>query len=246
MASIASRGAMTDSLFDRYYYLKPEFVNGTAKFFDLITRHVPERPSILEIGAGPTNPASSFLASLGNLTGLDVSEEVKQNCYLQDARVYDGGAFPFPSQSFDLCVSNFVLEHVVDPVTHFREVARVLKPGGKYCFRTPNLWHYIPLAARLMPHSIHLKLANRLRGLGDGAHDPWPTVYRANTLPTLKKLRSAAGLAPLECNLIESEPSYGRSSAFLFFPMMMYERLVNSTDLLRPFRINFQAVFQKP
>ena len=133
--------------------------------------------------AGPTNPTSSFLASLGNLTGLDVSEEVKQNCYLQDARVYDGGAFPFPSQSFDLCVSNFVLERVsVHPVTHFREVARVLKPAGKYCFRTPNLWHYIPLAASLTSHSVHLKLANRLRGLDDSAHDPWPTVYRANTL----------------------------------------------------------------
>jgi hypothetical protein len=73
---------MTDSLFDRYYFFDPQFVNGTARFFDLITRHVPERLAILEIGAGPTNPTSSFLASLGNLTGLDVSEEVKQNCYL--------------------------------------------------------------------------------------------------------------------------------------------------------------------
>jgi SAM-dependent methyltransferase len=236
---------MTDSLFDRYYFRDPQFINGTARFFDLVTSHAPERPSILEIGAGPTNPASSFLASLGDLTGLDVSAEVKENCDLQSAHVYDGGIFPFASHSFDLCVSNFVLEHVADPATHFREVARVLKPGGKYCFRTPNLWHYIPLAARLTPHSLHLKLANRLRGLDESAHDPWPTVYRANSLPTLKRLRSAAGLAAVECNLVESEPSYGRSSAFLFFPMMMYERLVNSMDLLWKFRINFQAVFQK-
>lgn len=237
--------AMTNSLFDRYYYRNPQFRDGTARFFDLLTRHAHEQPAILEIGAGPTNSTSSFLASRGNLTGLDVSEEVKQNRHLQSAHVYDGGAFPFPSQSFDLCVSNFVLEHVLDPATHFREVARVLKPGGKYCFRTPNLWHYVPLAARLTPHSLHLKLANRLRALDDGAHDPWPTVYRANTLPALKKLRSAAGLALVECNMVESEPSYGRSSPFLFFPMMMYERLVNSTDLLRSLRINFQAVFQK-
>ena len=85
----------------------------------MITRHVPERLAILEIGAGPTNPTSSFLASLGNLTGLDVSEEVKQNCYLQDALVYDGGIFPFPSQSFDLCVSNLSWSMSQTPSTHF-------------------------------------------------------------------------------------------------------------------------------
>jgi SAM-dependent methyltransferase len=236
---------ITDSLFEKYYYLNPRFVDGTTRFHDLVARRTKAGAAILEIGAGPTNPTTKFLASLGPVTGLDVSDEVKQNRDLRRAEVYDGGAFPFTARSFDLCVSNFVLEHVADPATHFSEVARVLRPGGTYCFRTPNLWHYIPFVSKLLPHSLHLKLANHLRRLDGDAHDPWPTVYRANTMPALKRFCSAAGLVQIECGLVEPEPSYGRSSPLLFFPMMCYERLVNAAAVFAPLRINFLAVVQK-
>jgi SAM-dependent methyltransferase len=159
---------------DRFYKSRDGWLDGTTEFHELCRRLAPSgSPKILEVGSGPSNPTSHFLASLGELHGLDVSEEVKTNEALKSAHVVEGDAFPFESGFFDLCVSNYVLEHVPDPVAHLREVARVLKPGGAFAFRTPNRLHYVSLVASLTPHWFHELVANRLRNLPEGAHDPY-------------------------------------------------------------------------
>jgi SAM-dependent methyltransferase len=43
----------------------------------------------------------------------------------------------FPNESFDLFVSQDVKEHVFDPAAAFREIARILKPGGAHIFTAP-------------------------------------------------------------------------------------------------------------
>lgn len=43
----------------------------------------------------------------------------------------------FPSESFDLVITQDVVEHVYDPASLFREVARTLKPGGRHVFSVP-------------------------------------------------------------------------------------------------------------
>src|ERR1017187_884678 len=148
---------------NKHYYSKPGFQHGTALFHALVAQFVPHGARILEIGAGPSNSTTAFLASRGTVVGLDVSPEIRGNRYLDEAGVFDGVTFPFADRSFDACLSNYVLEHVRNPEDHFAEVFRVLKPGGVYCFRTPNRWHYVALASSLLPHRAHLKLANRLR-----------------------------------------------------------------------------------
>jgi SAM-dependent methyltransferase len=46
---------------------------------------------------------------------------------------------PYPSESFDLVTSTEVIEHLENPRRFFREVARVLKPGGQIILSTPNV-----------------------------------------------------------------------------------------------------------
>lgn len=234
----------TAHLFEHYYYNRDDFVDGTTRFHDVCRTHIPSGASILEIGAGPTNRTSQFLSSLGDLVGADPSEEVLENTALKSAHVFER-RLPFPNGTFDACVSNFVLEHVDDPTTHFSEVKRVLRPGGVYVFRTPNLLHYVAFAAWLLPHSMHVRFANRLRRLPESSHDPWPTVYRANTLPRIQKLARATGLTIRFAEMIEKEPSYGAVHAFAFYPMMAYERLVNAWDGLGRLRANIIAALQK-
>lgn len=43
----------------------------------------------------------------------------------------------FPAASFDLQVTQDVMEHVFDPERAFREIARILKPGGAHVFTVP-------------------------------------------------------------------------------------------------------------
>ena len=237
----------TEHWFQKYYFSRPDYLSGTTEFHQMAQAALPggSRSRILEIGAGPTNATSAFLANLGELTGVDISEEVRTNTHLRRAVVYDGTKLPFADSEFDLCVSDYVLEHVEDPESHFREVARVLRSSGRYGFRTPNLWHYVALASNLLPHSMHLKLANRLRGAGADAHDPYPTYYRSNSVRAIRRLCKKAGLREVELRMVEKEPSYGRRAAVLFFPMMAYERIVNSTDLLMNFRANIFGVVER-
>ena len=236
----------TDALFERYYFSRPEFTTGVRSFHELVRREIPRGSRVLEIGAGASNPTTECLAENFHTEGVDVSDEVLDNKFLQHAVLSDGQVLPFASQSFQACVSYYVLEHVSNPLTHFHEVARVLKNGGTYIFCTPNLWHYVALASLLLPHWFHRKLANRLRDLDENAHDPYPTFYRANTSGAIRRFARSAGLTVARLDMIEFEPCYGRWHSTLFYPMMAYERLVNRSGPLALFRTNIHGVLRKP
>jgi SAM-dependent methyltransferase len=51
-----------------------------------------------------------------------------------DGRVADAERIPYPDNSFDLVVGHAVLHHIPDVQAAFREVLRVLKPGGRFVF----------------------------------------------------------------------------------------------------------------
>jgi len=93
---------------------------------------------------------------------------------------------------------------------------------------------------------MHVRIANRMRGLGNDAHEPWPTLYRANTRRRLRNLAAKTGWIVDELRFIEAEPCYGAAHAALFYPMMGYERLVNSAEFLAFLRVNILGVFRKP
>jgi SAM-dependent methyltransferase len=43
----------------------------------------------------------------------------------------------FPDNSFDLFITQDVMEHIFDPEKAFKEISRVLKPGGAHIFTVP-------------------------------------------------------------------------------------------------------------
>jgi SAM-dependent methyltransferase len=234
-----------DHLFSKYYYSAPGFVNGTQQFHDVIADHIPRGASIIEVGSGPSNRTTRYLSSIGRVVGVDITDELRSNEWLHEAHVYDGNVIPLQDESFDSCVSDFVLEHVTNPETHLREVHRILRPGGAFCFRTPNLWHYVTIGSWLIPQRAHALLSNRLRGLS-AANGVYPTSYRANTRRRIEKLARRIGFRVGLLRHIEAEPSYGRAGSAFFYPMMAYERLVNSSRHLSGFRSNLLGVLVKP
>lgn len=230
----------------RFYESRPGWRSGNAEFHALCAELIPAGATILEIGAGPSNATSRHLATLGVLHGVDVDAEVLRNDALAHASTFDGTRLPGADQAFDACVSNWVVEHLPDPAAHLAEVMRVLKPGGVYAFRTSNCWHYVGGFARITPHWVHVRLANPLRNLPAGAHEPYPTQYRMNSRRRVRKLAAQAGFAVAMLRMIEKEPAYGMSSRVLFLLFLAYERLVNSTELLASFRAAILVALRKP
>lgn len=199
---------------------------------------------VLDLGAGAGIVAEmDFRGHAARICGVDLDPRVVDNPMLDEGRVADGGSIPYPDASFDLVFSDNVVEHLDTPEQVFAEVRRVLKPGGLFLFKTPNKTHYMPLIARMTPHKFH-QFINRKRGRQET--DTFPTRYRANTLGDARKVARAAGLDVIGIERIEGRPEYLRITPPTYLAGFVYERLVNSTSLLAPFRILLVAELAKP
>lgn len=228
------------------YSARSGWEDGTAFFHRLCSQVLRRGDKVLEIGAGPSNPTSRFLASFTEVHGIDPDADVLRNEALASATVLEGDAYPFPDNSFDHCVSDYVVEHVADGPVHLGEVARVLRPGGAYIFRTVNRHHYVALIAAHTPQWFHVLVANRARANPRDTHDPYPTRYAMNSAGAVRAAAARAGLTVDRIEYVEKEPAYGRFFAPLFLALAGYERLVNSTEKLRGLRANLFVVLRKP
>src|ERR1700690_2341939 len=92
---------------ERFYRSRPGWRDGPTEFHELCASAVPHGGLILEIGAGPTNSTSAFLANLGELHGVDVSDEVLGNSDVVKASVVRGDRYPYEDATFDFAISNY-------------------------------------------------------------------------------------------------------------------------------------------
>ncbi|WRH76558.1 MAG: class I SAM-dependent methyltransferase [Sphingobium sp.] len=200
--------------------------------------------NVLDLGAGAGIIAvMNFRGKARRICGIDLDPRVIDNPYLDEGQVCDANSIPYPDNSFDLIFSDNVFEHLEQPELVLKEAARVLKPGGRLLFKTPNRWHYMPLIARMTPHRFH-QFINRLRGRDEV--DTFPTVYRANTPHDVQELANRSGFVVRRVELIESRPEYLRITAMSYLFGIAYERLVNCFSGLAQFRILLIADLQKP
>ena len=189
---------------------------------------------VLDFGAGRGNvEAMNLRGCCASVMGIDVDEAVLANPYLDEAYLITGSTFPFEDNTFDVIVSDNVMEHVERPHDVMIEICRVLKPGGHFIFKTPNRNHYMPMIASMTPHWFH-KVINQWRGRS--SVDTFRVEYKFNSHKDI--LRSLPGLLKLETiEYIEGRPEYLRHFGPLYFIGIVYERLVNRFKWLSGLRI---------
>lgn len=209
-----------------------------------LTKHVGPESAVLDIGAGAGELNSySLKGKCQKIVGVDFDERVVDNPLLDEGLVMTDGRLPVPDNTFDVAFSVYVLEHVDDADLFASEVARVLKPGGRFISMTPNRWHYVCLGASITPQRFH-EWFNRGRGRDED--DTFPTCYRLNTAGAQQKRFGKAGLVPEEIAMIECEPKYLNFASLAYLCGVAYERLVNATNLLKGLRVNIVSTFMKP
>jgi 2-polyprenyl-3-methyl-5-hydroxy-6-metoxy-1,4-benzoquinol methylase len=222
---------------DRKFYADFQDSWDDDDFRRYVLSHLKAEHVLLDLGAGAGIVAQmNFRGLAKKICGLDPDERVLENAYLDEAKVGAGEQISWPDETFDIVTADNVLEHLSDPERVFAEISRVLKPGGKFLFKTPNRRHYVPFIARMTPHFFH-KFYNRLRGRA--YEDTFATYYRANRPVDVAAAGAGAGLKLTHFELIERRPEYLRMSAFTYLLGIGYERLVNSTDALMGLRVTF-------
>lgn len=113
------------------------------RILSLQRQQVPLR--VLEVGTGSGGIAHYFASHPDLICDVD-AVDVHDNRVVSDGYRFipvDGVLLPFADETFDIVISNHVIEHVggeVDQVTHLREIYRVLKGSGQAYVAVPNRW----------------------------------------------------------------------------------------------------------
>jgi 2-polyprenyl-6-hydroxyphenyl methylase / 3-demethylubiquinone-9 3-methyltransferase len=128
---------------------------------------------VLDLGSGGGYLAESFAGIGAQVIGIDpAGNSVREAAIHAELRnlpigysVGAGERLPFPDASFDLVTCCDVLEHLYNLDEVLVETARVLKPGGLYCYdtinRTLQSWLVIVQVAqefpltRIVPRGLH-------------------------------------------------------------------------------------------
>jgi SAM-dependent methyltransferase len=142
-----------------------------------------ESQTVLEVGYGQGRTAANLVRGGHTVIGVDVSETMVSqarsrnragiNAGTADLRHSDGVALPFDDASADVAFTVHTIYFMPDPVQTLAEVARVLRPGGRFV-----------IACRV----------------GDEPLKPWmdPAVYRIPTIAEIKAMLIAAGFSSIE------------------------------------------------
>lgn len=90
---------------------------------------------VLDVACGTgqvSRAALRLVGSGGIVVGVDPSEGMRHVAERHGIRVLAGTAerLPVPSAAFDFVVMGYALRHASDLITAFREMRRVLRPGG--------------------------------------------------------------------------------------------------------------------
>jgi SAM-dependent methyltransferase len=104
-----------------------------------------ESARVLDDGCGIGQYVGHLSEVAREVYGLDYERErvVEAARRLERPRVLcaAGEHLPFPDATFDLVLSNEVIEHVQDDRAAVAEMVRVLRPGGRAVIFCPNRWY---------------------------------------------------------------------------------------------------------
>jgi SAM-dependent methyltransferase len=209
-------------------------VDDHAIFAQTVDRYLEPEAVVLDAGAGRgVRYRYDYASRVARVVGVDVDPGIALNVNVDERVIGNLAALPFADATFDLVFSKYVFEHLDRPRRTFRELRRVMKPGGHLVFHTPNQHHYVAWSAMLTPQRFHVWF-NGKRGCDSS--DIFPTRYRANDRKTIHRLAAESGFQVEDLALIEPKPDYLLFNPVAYRAGLIYERIVNVSDRLADLR----------
>ncbi len=216
------------------YYGDDKYRNPEARYLEELAQRLTSDSVLLDAGSGADMVITRQLAPKVRMAvGADIAPIVFDSPSPYGVRA-DVGKLPFKDSSFDIITSMSVIEHLPYPEAAFRELSRVLKPGGVAVIQTPNAYDYVSIVARLTPLWFHQRILSNL--LDRKEEDTFRTFFNANSKKRILSLLAESNLVPLKLHLFNQYPAYLMFSPFLFRLGIFYERVTSRFDFCAQLR----------
>lgn len=221
----------------------PQYTGDVGVHFKkLLGTYITPGCSLLEVGCGRQVFGSEYYTRAAKKVGIDLeADAIKENTTLDSVVCGSIENMPFPDNSFDVVIAQWVLEHVANAKKTVREVERVLKPGGAFLFLTPNARSPFVIGTRFVP--IGFKKFLRKRFLSIDETDTFPTHYRMNTIGTLNHLFASVRMKPVTIELIDCF-TYFKFNKPLVWLSILGARMMYMLKI-KAFRHHLVGVYQK-
>jgi ubiquinone/menaquinone biosynthesis C-methylase UbiE len=244
---------MRRKLFELYWKLRgviaPKLTHAQHLYEDSLKSHVSQGTKWLDLGCGHQvlpfwreEEERNLVAKCGMIVGMDYDLPSLQKHRSVSLRVRGHiNTLPFKDGHFDLVTANMVVEHLAEPAIQFREINRVLKPGGIFLFHTPNAAGYPTLMTKLVPEKLKHSLIYVLDGRKED--DVFETHYCANTQRQIVGLAQSTGFAVAKIQMTVSDAVFALVPP-IAIPELMYLRLL-MTNRFKNWRTNIITVLKK-
>lgn len=223
----------SDQLMNKYY--RPED-HPFRIFENRIASRMQDHFTVVDAGCGANAPLLLKLCGKAReLIGVDLvnfpsSLHVEGMVLLNN----DLAHMDISDSSVDLVISRSVLEHLPEVGSVYREIHRILRPGGRFLFLIPNLWDYVSIISYLIPNKFHKTIVAGLSGRP--LEDTFPTYYKSNTDGAIRSLAKDAGFRVRSVEYYGQYPYMLKFNSLLFFLGIIYDKTVTEFSWLKYLR----------
>ena len=208
-----------------YRRLRPGWKDSLTLYREVIDQCTHADTYILDIGCGHADFLTSIYAKTEHTYGIDPdANALSKNTTIRNTFVGTADSLPFEDNFFDLVVLAWVLEHLDSPEKAFREIYRVLKPGGSVIFLTPNTWNYNVWIIRLIPNRFHDFFTRKLYNRQE--HDTYRVRYKINSANKIDRTLLPIGFKKTQL-IFNGDPSYISFNTPLFKFACLLENLLD-------------------
>ncbi|MFI4861763.1 MAG: class I SAM-dependent methyltransferase [Phycisphaerales bacterium JB063] len=184
-------------------WLTPGLRNAQYAYFSVLDETLQDGDRWLELGCGrriapawlrhASRIEQALLARAGEVVGVDPdAQALADNLLPMTHHLGTAEHVPEPDACFDLITANMVVEHLEQPQEVLREASRLLRPGGRILFHTPNRWYPVTAMAAMVPDMLRNRLTAWLEKRD--LKDIYPTRYRMNSVASIRYSAKFAGL----------------------------------------------------
>ena len=217
-----SQAKRTQILCDIWHHGK----NATNQYKEILANRIRPGMSVLHAGCGwDKNNVTRPYKDVCEVVGADLDPRVGRQFH-SEFHLASLSDLPFPDNRFDMVVSEYVLEHIKNPIAVLRGLSRVLRPSGRLVVLTPNFYSYKSVVARFTPYRFHLWVGRIRYGVGREA-DMYPTYFRCNSIRRFRRLAKASEFRIVGEHFINNGPTWFEKIPIVFESFHFFHLLIN-------------------